>query len=81
MENPESPKKPPKTVTLEVTPKQAEIVAQATRMGTLSLALRGLPPGMNRVKHVNFANEPLQVQSLVGTPLWTVMLIRGCTLC
>ena len=62
MEESESPEEPPKTVpktvTLEVTPKQAEIVVQATRMGTLSLALRGLPPGMNRVKHVNFANEP-----------------------
>lgn len=58
MEESESPEGPPKTVTLEVTPKQAEIVAQATRMGTLSLALRSLPPGMNQVKHVNFANEP-----------------------
>ncbi|MDE0411473.1 MAG: Flp pilus assembly protein CpaB [Gammaproteobacteria bacterium] len=58
MEESESPKGPPKTVTLEVTPKQAEIVVQATRMGTLSLALRSLPPGMDRVKHINFANEP-----------------------
>ncbi len=62
MEESESPEGPPKTVsktvTLEVTPKQAEIVVHATRMGTLSLTLRGLPPGMNRVKHVNFANEP-----------------------
>lgn len=57
-ENPEFPKGAPQTVTLEVTPKQAEIVEQATRMGTLSLALRSLSPGMKRVKHVNFANEP-----------------------
>ena len=56
-ENPESPGAP-KTVTLEVTPKQAEIVEQAANMGTLSPVLRGLPPGMKRVKHVNFANEP-----------------------
>ena len=80
-ENPEFPEGAPKTVTLEVTPKQAEIVDASYQMGTLSLALRSLPPGMKRVKHVNFANEPLQVQSLVGTPLWTVMSIRGCTLC
>ncbi len=57
-ENPEFPGGAPKTVTLEVTPKQAEIVEQATRMGTLSLALRSLPPGMKRVEHVNFTNEP-----------------------
>ena len=56
-ENPEFPEVP-KTITLEVTPKQVEIVEQATKMGTLSPALRGLPPGMKRVKHVNFANEP-----------------------
>ena len=58
MENPEFPEGAPQAITLEVTPKQAEIVVHANRMGTLSLALRGLPPGMNRVKHVNFANEP-----------------------
>ena len=57
IENPEFPKGAPKAVTLEVTPKQAEIVEQATRMGTLSLALRSLPSGMKRVKHINFANE------------------------
>ena len=57
-ENPEFPKGAPQAITLEVTPKQAEIVEQANRMGTLSLALRSLPPGMKRVKHVNFANEP-----------------------
>jgi len=57
-ENPEFPQGAPKAVTLEVTPKQAEIVEQATRMGTLSLALRSVPSGMKRVKHVNFANEP-----------------------
>ena len=33
-----------KTVTLEVMPKHAEEVARAARLGTLSLALRGIPP-------------------------------------
>lgn len=32
-----------KTVTLEVTPSQAEIIAVATRMGSLTLSLRSLP--------------------------------------
>lgn len=40
-----------KTATLEVTPKQSEIVALADEMGKLSLSLRSLVPGPEELKH------------------------------
>jgi pilus assembly protein CpaB len=40
-----------KTATLEVTPKQSEIIALATEMGKLSLSLRSLVPGPGEAKH------------------------------
>jgi pilus assembly protein CpaB len=40
-----------KTATLEVTPKQSEIIALATEMGKLSLSLRSLVPGPGETKH------------------------------
>lgn len=54
VENPE-PAEEPRTVTLEVTPKQAEIVALAAKLGTLSLALRSFPPGEGQVTQAKFA--------------------------
>lgn len=40
-----------KTATLEVTPKQSEIIALASEMGKLSLSLRSLVPGPGETKH------------------------------
>jgi pilus assembly protein CpaB len=39
-----------KTATLEVTPKQSEVIALASEMGKLSLSLRSLVPGPNELK-------------------------------
>jgi len=40
-----------KTATLEVTPKESEIIALASEMGKLSLSLRSLVPGPGELKH------------------------------
>src|SRR3984885_6766169 len=40
-----------KTATLEVTPKQSEIIALADEMGKMSLSLRSLVPGPGEIKH------------------------------
>jgi pilus assembly protein CpaB len=47
-----------KTATLEVTPKQSEIIALASEMGKLSLSLRSLVPGPDEVNETQVAGSP-----------------------
>jgi pilus assembly protein CpaB len=85
----------PKTATLEVTPKQAEIIAVAEDMGVLTLALDSLAgahdeDSSERVTRTwdTDATKLFSVSSLPGAagapasptaPTWTVQVIRGAT--
>jgi pilus assembly protein CpaB len=60
-----------RTATLEVTPKQSEIIALATDMGKLSLSLRSLVPGPGELKPEN-ADQPSDVQSSPLSETYTV---------
>jgi pilus assembly protein CpaB len=47
LDNPENKAIPARTITLEVTPRQAEEINVATNLGTISVSLRSLGSGMN----------------------------------
>ncbi|MFQ5959221.1 MAG: Flp pilus assembly protein CpaB [Alphaproteobacteria bacterium] len=53
------------TATVEVTPKQAEILSVASAMGTLSLALRSLSPGNIAASGTPFTSD-LEVSAVLG---------------
>ena len=50
LDNPDNKAILAKTVTVEVTPRQAEEVATAAEMGKISIALRSLPPAENKTE-------------------------------
>jgi len=60
-----------RTATLEVTPKQSEIIALATDMGKLSLSLRSLVPGPGELKQEN-ADLTADAQSTPLSETYTV---------
>jgi pilus assembly protein CpaB len=71
----------PKTATLEVTPKQAEIVAVTTELGLLSLSLRSIAtdadaPAVNLPTWDNEATH-LSVSQAVNGPGRKVSVVRG----
>jgi pilus assembly protein CpaB len=78
----------PKTATLEVTPKQAEVVALVTEMGKLSLSLRSLARDAvetsdNGENHLSYTFDSDATQ-LVKPPVFAastrkVNVIRGAT--
>jgi pilus assembly protein CpaB len=60
-----------KTATLEVTPKQSEIVALAGEMGKLSLSLRSLVPDPNELKH-EVSDSPSEASNTPLSETYTV---------
>ena len=67
-----------KTVTLEVTPKQAEILALAKDLGALSLALHSASPGATEVAETSFTSDweisdALLAYSLGAEPMYRVV--------
>lgn len=57
-----------KTATLEVTPKQSEVVALADEMGKISLSLRSLVPGPNDLKPSDLKPEDLKQEVADKSP-------------
>jgi len=55
-----------KTVTLELTPKEAEVLALSTQMGHLTLALRSLMPGGPEDEEKSFTSD-LSVNTALGS--------------
>ena len=66
IDNPERQIKVASTVTLEVTPKQAEMVQVAIRLGQISLSLRSLGPNENGVDDSDTSPETLTRDSDVS---------------
>jgi pilus assembly protein CpaB len=60
-----------KTATLEVTPKESEIIALADQMGKLSLSLRSLVPGPGELKH-EISDSPLEASNTPLSETYTV---------
>ena len=78
--------KPPKTATLEVEPKQAEIVAVALNLGSLSLSLRslglvdGAEPQTDKTTRGRTATRDIDVSRVLGTgtsEFRTVQILRA----
>lgn len=57
-----------KTATLEVTPKQSEIIALVNEMGKISLSLRSLVPGPNDLKPADLKPEDLKQEVADKSP-------------
>jgi pilus assembly protein CpaB len=62
------PARPAKTVTIEVTPKQAEMIAVATNIGRLSLTLRSLGTEQRYQDRILTAGAVLDLDSLTDQP-------------
>jgi pilus assembly protein CpaB len=60
-----------KTATLEVTPKQSEIIALADEMGKLSLSLRSLVPGPSGLKQ-EVSDSPSEAPGIPPSETYTV---------
>lgn len=66
LDNPENKALLAKTVTLEVTPRQAEAVTVALEIGRISLALRSLSPGVETPEEESAPFEPAMTQAAEG---------------
>lgn len=82
--NPENKVELFKTVTLEVSPKQAEMVAVAGELGKVSLSLRSLGKPEDVVKadaetvtRDRDVSQTIQVNKAAAPPMWKVSVSRG----
>jgi pilus assembly protein CpaB len=76
---------PIRTVTLEVTPASAEVVALVTELGKLSLSLRSIAttgtaqPPLDAPRQVTWDSDISQVLGPSGRPAPTLVVMRGST--